>query len=83
MNKIRVHESFICSAITTYLKCRLFDMADSARVQEAVARLLGAVARVDYPFHSCHDARVLDVVARALEEVARVQDPSVKVRYYS
>ena len=57
-------------------------MADSARVREAVARLLGAVARVDYPSHFCHDARVLDVVARALEEVARVQDPSVKVRYH-
>ena len=50
-------------------------MADSARVQEAVARLLGAVARVDYLFHSYHDARVLDVVARV--------QVKVKVRYYS
>ena len=46
LNKIRVHESSICSVdsaikqvITTYLICRLFDMADSAKVPEAVARL--------------------------------------------
>ena len=57
--------------IATILICRLFDMADSARVVEAVARLLEAVARLQYTRYPCHDARALEAVARALEEVAR------------
>ena len=49
LNKIRVHESFTylfswqCDKTSDHY---IFDMADSARVQEAVARLLGAVAKM-------------------------------------